>query len=62
MLEPEVAEVVARVEGLNGNSATDAETVAKLLGRSEREVAAMYKRGMFKLRMAYGKARREAGP
>ena len=62
VLEPEVAEVVARVEGLNGNSATDAETVAKLLGRSEREVAAMYKRGMFKLRMAYGKARREAGP
>ncbi len=58
-LDREVAKVVIRLEGMNGDSAQDVATVADTLGMSEEEVKAAHKRGMFKLRMAYGKARKE---
>ena len=58
-LDGEVAKVVIRLEGMNGDSAQDIATVADTLGMSEEEVKAAHKRGMFKLRMAYGKARKE---
>ena len=58
-LDGEVAKVVIRLEGMNGDNAQDIATVADTLGMSEEEVKAAHKRGMFKLRMAYGKARKE---
>ena len=53
--------MVIRLEGMNGDSAQDIATVADSMGMSEEEVKAAHKRGMFKLRMAYGKARKEQG-
>ena len=58
-LEPEVAEVVSRLEGMRGEGAQDIATVADGVGLSEEAVRAAHKRGMFKLRMAYGRARKE---
>ncbi len=58
-LEPEVAEVVTRLEGMRGEGAQDIATVADGVGLSEEAVRAAHKRGMFKLRMAYGRARKE---
>ncbi|HEX7021613.1 MAG TPA: type I DNA topoisomerase [Trueperaceae bacterium] len=60
-LDRGVAEVVTRLEGMSGKSAQDVVEVADSLGLSEEEVRAAHKRGMFKLRMAYGKARKEQG-
>jgi len=59
-LEPDVAEVVQRLEGMRGEAAQDIATVADGVGLSEEAVRAAHKRGMFKLRMAYGRARKEA--
>ena len=58
-LEPEVAEVVTRLEGMRGEGAQDIATVSDGVGLSEEAVRAAHKRGMFKLRMAYGRARKE---
>ena len=59
-LDKDIADVVVRIEGLNGSSANDLQTVAIATKFTEEEVAAMHKRGMFKLRMAYGKARAQS--
>ncbi|CAA9563609.1 MAG: DNA topoisomerase I [uncultured Truepera sp.] len=59
-LDPEAAEVVSRLEGMRGGAAQDIATVADGVGLSEEAVRSAHKRGMFKLRMAYGKARKEA--
>ena len=58
VLDPEVADVVKRLEGMNGTKAQDLTMVADDLGLSQEEIEARHKRGMFKLRMAYGKARK----
>ncbi|MEX2543444.1 MAG: type I DNA topoisomerase [Trueperaceae bacterium] len=60
-LEETTAEVVRRIEGLDGEKRPVAD-VADSLGLAEEEVKALHKRGMFKLRMAYGKARKAAEP
>lgn len=57
-LDEDVREVVARVEGMAGNDPQDVATIADSLGLKEEDVRAAHKRGMFKLRMAYGKARK----
>lgn len=59
-LDPEVAEVVRQLEGMQGRPARDLATVADDVGLSEEAVRAAHKRGMFKLRMAFGRARKEA--
>lgn len=56
ILPPEVAEVVTRLEGM-GRDKLSAAQVAAELGISEEEVARRHKSGMFRLRMAFGKAR-----
>ncbi len=56
-LEPQVAEVVRRVEGMNGHTPQPPEEVGRGLALSAEEVTRLHKRGMFKLRMAYGKHR-----
>jgi DNA topoisomerase-1 len=57
-LDDNVRAVVARVEGMAGNDPQDMATIADSLGLKEEDVQAAHKRGMFKLRMAYGKARK----
>ncbi len=59
-LDPEVAEVVVKLEGMRGERAQDIATVADSVGMSEEGVKAAHKRGMFKLRMAFGRARKDA--
>jgi DNA topoisomerase I len=51
--------VVMRVEGMKGHKKQDIVAVTDELGLSQEEVEKAYKRGMFKLRIAYGKARKE---
>ena len=58
-LDTEAASVVSRLEGMRGESPQDIATVADTVGLSEEAVRAAHKRGMFKLRMAYGRARKE---
>ncbi len=58
-LDAQDAEVVRRLEGMNGQQPQAPAQVARSLELSEDEVRAAHKRGMFKLRMAYGKARKE---
>ena len=58
-LDPDVADVVVRLEGMRGEAAQDIATVADTVGLSEEAVKAAHKRGMFKLRMAFGRARKE---
>jgi len=53
-------EAVARVEGMAGHAPASTEEVAATLGTDEADVAARLKRGLFKLRMAYGRARKRA--
>ena len=50
-------EVVVRREGMAGHAAQDAAAVAAALSLSEDEVTERAKRGLFKLRTAFGKAR-----
>jgi DNA topoisomerase-1 len=59
-LDDDVREVVVRLEGMQGRSAQDMVTITDDLGLSEEAVKKAHKRGMFKLRMAYGRARKEA--
>ncbi len=58
-LDTEAASVVSRLEGMRGENPQDIATVADTVGLSEEAVRAAHKRGMFKLRMAYGRARKE---
>ena len=58
LLSPQDADVVRRLEGWNGNGKQDATAVAQELGLSSDEVQAVHKRGLFKLRMAFGRARK----
>ena len=55
-LDPLDREVVAALDGIGRPAETPA-AVARRLGRAEDEVLAAAKRGRFKLRMAFGKAR-----
>jgi DNA topoisomerase-1 len=57
-LDDNVREVVVRVEGMQEHASQDVATIADSLGLKEEDVQAAHKRGMFKLRMAYGKARK----
>jgi DNA topoisomerase-1 len=59
-LAPDEREAVARVEGMDGHEAGEPAGAARALGVSEEELAARHKRGMFKLRMAFGRARKRA--
>jgi DNA topoisomerase-1 len=52
--------VVMRVEGMKGHKKQDLVAVTDELGLSQEEVEKAYKRGMFKLRIAFGKARKNS--
>ncbi|UCH27834.1 MAG: type I DNA topoisomerase [Trueperaceae bacterium] len=54
-VEPQVAEVIQRLEGM-GRSKQDAMSVGVSLGLEESEVKKLHKKGMFQLRMAYGRS------
>jgi DNA topoisomerase I len=56
-LEPQAREVVTRLEGMAGRPRQALVAVADSLGLAQEEVERLHKRGMFKLRMAYGKER-----
>ncbi len=56
-LDAEAREVVTRLEGMAGRQPQDGVSVADELGLAEEAVKAAHKRGMFKLRMAFGRAR-----
>ena len=58
LLDPEVAAVVTRAEGMAGRNPTSLAEVATALGIDETEAQARHKRGMFKLRVAFGKERK----
>ena len=60
-LDPSDREAVVRVEGMAGHDPAGKDEVARELGTDVGDVAARHKRGMFKLRMAYGRARKNAG-
>jgi DNA topoisomerase I len=56
-LDAETRAVVERLEGMGGRRAQSVVKVADDLGMAEEEVERARKRGLFKLRMAFGKAR-----
>jgi DNA topoisomerase I len=56
-LDAETRAVVERLEGMGGRPAQSVVKVADDLGLPQEEVERARKRGLFKLRMAYGKAR-----
>jgi DNA topoisomerase-1 len=58
-LDDTAKSVVMRVEGLKGHAKQDLITVTDELGLSQEDIEKAYKRGMFKLRMAYGRSRKE---
>jgi DNA topoisomerase-1 len=58
-LDDTAKNVVMRVEGMKGQTKKDIVAVTDELGLSQEEVEKAYKRGMFKLRIAFGKARKE---
>jgi DNA topoisomerase I len=58
-LDDTAKNVVMRVEGMKGHKKQDIVAVTDELGLSQEEVEKAYKRGMFKLRIAFGKARKE---
>ena len=58
-LDDDVKNVVVKLEGMSSTASQDVASVADSLGMSEEEVKAAHKRGMFKLRMAFGRARKE---
>jgi DNA topoisomerase I len=57
-LDDTAKNVVMRIEGLKGHSKQDIITVTDELGLSQEEVEKALKRGMFKLRMAFGRSRK----
>ncbi len=59
LLSEQDAKVVARLEGMNGFVKQDISNIIKDLGLSEEAIKAAHKRGMFKLRMEFGKARKQ---
>ena len=59
LLSEQDAKVVARIEGMNGFAKQDISNIIKDLGLSEEAIKAAHKRGMFKLRMEFGKARKQ---
>ena len=59
-LDASTREVVVRREGMQGRTSQPVEVVAGDLSLPESEVERLHKRGMFKLRMAFGKARSTA--
>ena len=59
-LEEPAREAVVRLEGMGGHTPQALVAVADQLGLSEEDLRKLHKRGMFKLRMAYGKARSAA--
>ena len=58
-LEGETLDVVKRLEGMGGATKQDIADVADALGLSEEDVKKRHRSGMFKLRMAFGKARKK---
>jgi DNA topoisomerase I len=58
-LDDTAKNVVMRVEGMKGHKKQDIVAVTDELGLSQEEVEKAYKRGMFKLRITFGKARKE---
>ncbi len=56
-LDAQDREVTVRTEGMAGHAATDPAEVARELGLEPDDVAARRKRALFKLRMAFGRAR-----
>ncbi len=60
-LDDETRAVVTRLEGMAGEAARSVVHVADELGLAEEDVEKARKRGLFKLRMAYGKARSADG-
>lgn len=58
-LDDTAKNVVMRVEGMKGHKKQDIVAVTDELGLSQEEVEKAYKRGMFKLRIAFGKARKD---
>ena len=59
-LDQNVRDVVVRLEGMGKRKPQAVGAITGELGLSEEEVKAAHKRGMFKLRMAYGRARKDA--
>ncbi len=59
-LKEQDAKVVARLEGMNGFEKQDISNITKELSLSEEDIKAAHKRGMFKLRMEFGKARKKS--
>ena len=57
-LDSQDATIVERLEGMKGNAKQDIAAVASSLNLSEEDVKAAHKRGMFKLRITFGKARK----
>ena len=58
-LEGETLEVVKRLEGIGGEAKQDIADIADSLGLSEEDIKKRHKSGMFKLRMAFGRARKK---
>jgi DNA topoisomerase I len=58
-LDDTAKNVVMRVEGMKGHQKQDIVAVTDELGLSQEEVEKAYKRGIFKLRIAFGKARKD---
>jgi DNA topoisomerase-1 len=58
-LDDTAKHVVMRVEGLKGHRKQDLVSLTDELGLKQEDIEKAYKRGMFKLRMAYGRARKE---
>lgn len=58
-LSEQDAKIVARLEGMQGFAKQDTTKVASELSLNEDDVKAAHKRGMFKLRMEFGRARKQ---
>ncbi len=58
-LDDTAKNVVMRVEGFKGHTKQDMIAVTDELGLKQEDIEKAYKRGMFKLRMAYGRSRKE---
>lgn len=58
-LEGETLDVVKRLEGIGGEAKQDIADIADALGLSEEDIKKRHKSGMFKLRMAFGRARKK---
>ncbi len=58
ILEPQAGEIVRRIEGM-GVPEQSARAVADELGLDEAEVLKQHKSGLFKVRMAFGRARKD---